>query len=413
MADRPSVPRSSPASHGMSGKRINPAQTVSGKRDPTASSRSQATTAQVVQPAQGPTRKAGSLLRAIANDAATASIRRSMLQATRPPEELGAAEQSSTANRVAEWTRLDVTRFCRGIMAFARHVQMVRLTDLSRAAWRWREACRAAPSAAKSSLAAAEGQPPLPQPPASAAATVPATALPPRPDQHHQHHQHHKHHQPHQHEQEQEQEQQEHLQQHRTLARLSALYLHELREHESLRAALHTQRQALHVANASPSSAAHTMRFLLLHVTAGIKRRLRLGFQQWQLFAQKAQEQQRLARLGLQLLITAQTVDSRQRQVREAAEVNREITALMQRARAFFCWRWRALGAALGQERERGRRERALLAAAVRGLQEQTLEAAAAEAAAVAAAAERGAELRRALLGLGAVAGRVRGLGRV
>ena len=405
---RPSVSRSSPASHGISGKRINPAQTVSGKRDPTASSRSQATTAQVVQPAQGPTRK-GSLLRAIANDAATASIRRSMLQATRPPEVLGAAEQSSTANRVAEWTRLDVTRFCRGIMAFARHVQMVRLTDLSRAAWRWREACRAAPSAAKSSLAAAaaEGQPPLPQPPASAAATVPATALPPRPDQHHQHHQHE------QEQEQQEQEQQEHLQQHRTLARLSALYLHALRDHESLRAALHTQRQALHVANASPSSAAHTMRFLLLHVTAGIKRRLRLGFQQWQLFTQKAQEQQRLARLGLQLLITAQTVDSRQRQVRETAEVNSEITALMQRARAFFCWRWRALGAALGQERERGRRERALLAAAVRGLQEQTLGAAAAEAAAVAAAAERGAELRRALLGLEAVAGRVRGLGRV
>jgi hypothetical protein len=79
------------------------------------------------------------MLKVIGSDAATASIRRSTIRFS--IKGLSVSEDPGEIS-VATWSRRDVTRFTRGIMAFSRNVQLARLTTLCRAVWSWRDNVR-------------------------------------------------------------------------------------------------------------------------------------------------------------------------------------------------------------------------------------------------------------------------------
>ena len=114
------------------------------------------------------------------------------------------------------------------------------------------------------------------------------------------------------------------------------------------------------------------MRYLLVHLAAGMKRRIRQKFQDWKVFTHKAQFAQRLARLELQLMLGAQNVESRQRIVKETVLHNQSLVGFMKLAQAFFGWRLSSLEMALSEQRRNEASMRRSLSASVVALRDST-----------------------------------------
>lgn len=310
------------------------------------------------------------MLKVIASDAATASIRRSTIRFS--IKGLSVSEDPDEIS-VATWSRRDVTRFTRGIMAFSRYVQLARLTTLCRAVWSWRDNVRGQIDPQGGDGAA--GFPP--------AVVASERGLPWDGT-----------------------ERRESLSLTLTKAqtRLNTVYLHEMHRNESLRQSLGAARQSLAVAQATPSSSEHTKRYLLLHMTAGLRRRLRNGFSQWKAFACRAQDAQRLSRLELQLSLGAQTVLSRERLVLEKAQANVDLTWLMKRASCFYSWKMFAVQGKIDDSRAFHADMRASIARSVQELRDLELSHLSAESRALKMAESAGLELSEALRRLQTVA---------
>lgn len=317
-----------------------------------------------------------SLLKVVASDAATASIRRSMMRFS--IKGLDVSEDSDKIS-VATWSRRDVTRFTRGIMLFSRYVQLARLTSLCRAVWSWRD--KVSGQTDPQGNTGGDGEAGLPPAVVASDRGLSGSSW----DQ---------------------TERRESLSLNLTIAqtRLNTVYLREMHRNESLRQSLGAARQSLAVAQATPSSSEHTKRYLLLHITAGLRRRLRNGFSQWKAFACRAQDAQRLNRLELQLSLGAQTVLSRERLVLEKAQANVDLTWLMKRASCFYTWKMSAVQGKIDDCRAFHADKRASIARSVRELRELELSHLSAESRVLKAAESAGLELSEALRRLQAVA---------
>lgn len=127
----------------------------------------------------------------------------------------------------------------------------------------------------------------------------------------------------------------------RAVLRLNALYLQQLGDGEKVREELRERREVSENSTAFSASIplTYAKRFIIVQMSARIKRCLRLSFDRWKVFLQNTLDKMRLKSLELELHLGQQSIRSRKGQIEEMREMNKNLTDFMACAKTFYVWK--------------------------------------------------------------------------
>lgn len=125
------------------------------------------------------------------------------------------------------------------------------------------------------------------------------------------------------------------------MLRLNALYLQQLGDGEKVREELR-ERRALADNSAAFSAGiplSYAKRFIIVQMSARVKRCLRFSFDRWKVFLQNTLDKMRIRSLELELHLGQQSIRSRKGQIEEMREMNKNLSDFMACAKSFYVWK--------------------------------------------------------------------------
>ena len=234
----------------------------------------------------------------MATDAANRAIRRVSLLSliSRDVDVLGLP---SSSTKVSTWSRRSVCKFTRGILAVANNFKLVAAAATSRAFYTWRLIVSLETSGTEAVAAVVavagikEGQ-------GSGKEKMVAAVM-----------------------------------------RLNALFLHEVAGNEKVHKDLWEARKQTDSNDAFTRRIplTYAKRFIIMQMSARVKRCMRHGFDKWKFFLQNAHERMRLQSLELELLLGQQSIRSCKGKIKEMQKMNKNLSQLMARAKSFYFWK--------------------------------------------------------------------------